>query len=95
MNGKYELGPDAGPDEAVYDSRGNLIDDAYIDRAVEDVHESLAGRPSLAGGKGLSPRVSFRLPTEVRDAAEQLAEAEGVSLSTLARRALEDRVRNG
>lgn len=92
MSRKYEIGPDVAPDEKVYDTHGNLIDDDYIAQAVEDAHEALAGRPSLSGRKGLSPRVSFRLPTEVRDAAEQLAESEGVSLSTLARRALEERV---
>lgn len=92
MNRKYELGLDAASDEEVYDTHGNLIDDDYITQAVEDAHETLAGRPSLSGHNGLSPRVSFRLPTEVRDAAEQLAESESVSLSTLARRALDERV---
>jgi len=40
-----------------------------------------------------SPQVAFRVSAEVREAAERLAEQEGVSLSTLARQALEERIR--
>jgi hypothetical protein len=90
MRKKYTLGPDVPADEFVYDSKGNLIDDGYIDHAIEDVHRTL-GRPSLSGA-GNSPRVSFRLSIETRQAAEKIAELEGVSLSELARHALEDLV---
>jgi predicted HicB family RNase H-like nuclease len=90
---KYTLGPDVPPDELVRDSKGNVIDEDYIAQAVQDVHDAVAGRPSLSS-QGTSPRVSFRVPTDVREAAERLANREGVSLSELARRALEERVRN-
>ena len=47
------------------------------------------GRPSLTGAGTRSPRVSFRVPELILQRAEQRAEVEQVSLSVLARRALE------
>jgi predicted HicB family RNase H-like nuclease len=47
------------------------------------------GRKSLSGGSIHSPRVQFRLPDSLRSAAEERAAEEGVSLSVLARQALE------
>lgn len=47
------------------------------------------GRKSLSGGGIHSPRVQFRLPDSLRSAAEKRAAEEGVSLSVLARDALE------
>lgn len=47
------------------------------------------GRKSLTGGNVHSPRVQFRVPESLLDAAEQRAAKEGVSLSVLAREALE------
>jgi predicted HicB family RNase H-like nuclease len=47
------------------------------------------GRKSLTGGSTHSPRVQFRVPEPLREAAEQRAAQEGVSLSMLAREALE------
>lgn len=47
------------------------------------------GRKSLSGGGIRSPRVQFRLPDSLRSAAEKRAAEEGVSLSVLAREALE------
>ncbi len=44
------------------------------------------GRPSL-GPKGLSPRVSFRVPPDLYEAAWARADKEGRSLSELAREA--------
>jgi len=46
------------------------------------------GRPSL-GPKGLSPRVSFRVPPELHKAAWARADKEGRSLSELAREAFD------
>ncbi len=93
MNENYILGADASADEQVYDARGNLIDEGYIARAVEDVHDALAGRPSLSG-EGASPQVAFRVSAEVRKAAQRLAAAQGISLSAFARQALEQRIRH-
>lgn len=47
------------------------------------------GRKSLTGGSTHSPRVQFRVPEPLREAAEQRAAQEGVSLSVLVREALE------
>ena len=47
------------------------------------------GRKSLTGGNTHSPRVQFRVPEALRDAAERRAAEAGVSLSVLARDALE------
>jgi len=45
------------------------------------------GRPSL-GGRGASPRVSFRATPELYRAAQRRAEEEGHSMSDLAREAV-------
>ena len=52
-----------------------------------------AGRPSLAGGSGTSPQVTFRLSPSVREQAERLAANRGTTVSALAREALEQLVR--
>jgi len=84
-----EVQPDVDLDnEDVRDSRGNRIDDAYADDVVERVHRQL-GRPSL-GESGRSPRVSFRLPDELLAKARRRAQADGTTVSTLARKAFEE-----
>jgi hypothetical protein len=52
-------------------------------------HLTRAGRPSLHGGAGRSPQVAFRLPASSRARAEALARARGITVSQLAREALE------
>ena len=52
------------------------------------------GRKSLSGGDVHSPRVQFRVPDSLRSAAEKRAAEDGVSLSVLARRALEHYLRS-
>lgn len=52
-------------------------------------HLTRAGRPSLHGGAGRSPQVAFRLPAQTRARAEALASARGITVSQLAREALE------
>lgn len=47
------------------------------------------GRKSLSGPGRHSPRVQFRVPDAILQQAEERAEIEGVSLSALAREALE------
>lgn len=47
------------------------------------------GRPSLSGERGKSPRINFRMSDELYRLAQQRAEAEEVSVSEIARRALE------
>jgi len=84
---------------------GIVLDDDKIDELVHQIEdettewgEPLApdqwpvrgrGRPSLTGEPKHSPRVTFRLDSDVRDKAALRAEREGKSISALAREALE------
>lgn len=72
-----------------------LTDDLAEELAEEALEEArrrnlIPGRKSLTGGDVHSPRVQFRLPESLRSAAERRAVEEGVSLSALARQALEE-----
>ncbi len=89
---RYVLAP--GPDvdlekEDVRDSRGNRITESYVDEAVAHVHAQQErrrrGRPSLSGGSKHSPTVSFRVPEDVKELAEERAKAEGKTVSQMAR----------
>ncbi len=82
------LGPDVDLDsENVRDLHGRRIDDAYVQRVVEQART--VGRPSLTGPGQRSPHVSFRVSADVRVRAEARAAAEGKSVSQIAREALE------
>lgn len=81
-----------GPEDKVRDSQGRLIDNEYVRRAVEDVHRVL-GRPSLSGVRSPSPQVVVRMTPQLRDAARELAQREGITLSELTRQALEERIK--
>lgn len=80
-----------GPEDRLRDSQGRLIDEDYVRHAVEDVHRVL-GRPSLSGTRSPSPQVVVRMTPQLRDAAKELAEREGITLSELTRQALEERI---
>lgn len=67
-------------------------DDTVLDD-VELTFPRRAGRPSLAGGTGASPQVTFRLSPSVRERAERLAADRGTTVSALAREALEQFVK--
>jgi hypothetical protein len=76
--------------ETVHDSQGRRVDAAYVDGAVRNVHEHLknkGGRPSLSGASARSPQVTFRVPAEVKAAAEARAIREGTTISAMAREA--------
>jgi hypothetical protein len=91
---RYALAP--GPDidldaEDVRDSAGRRITREYVDACVADVHTKTGrGRPSLTGTGRRSPQVTFRLPSELRDQAEDQARREGRKVSDVARKALEE-----
>jgi len=51
------------------------------------------GRPSLNGQPAPSPHVGFRVSPELRERADALARSRGVTLSQLAREALEQYVK--
>lgn len=78
-------------DEAARVAREFEVDDSALEGA-EITFPRKAGRPSLAGGSGVSPQVTFRLSPSVRERAEQLAAARGTTVSALAREALEQLV---
>lgn len=65
-----------------------LADEIESDEPVVFTGIRLVGRPSL-GGNGTSPRLSFRVPRELYDAAAERAIAEERTVSALAREALE------
>lgn len=67
-------------------------DDFDIETTTE-VWTRKSGRPPLFGQLGISPQITFRLPEGMRDQAVKLAKTQEISLSQLARRALEDMLR--
>ena len=97
----YVVGPNLDLDEEEFilkDGR-RLTNDLAEQIAEETLAEVrrrnlIPGGKSLSGGSVHSPRVQFRVPEELRTQAERVAEDEGVSLSALARHALEDYVRS-
>ncbi len=61
----------------------------YMVESGEVIYVRPVGRPPL-GIDGTSPQITFRVPTAMRIRAEKLAKSEGVSVSALARQALEE-----
>jgi hypothetical protein len=59
----------------------------YTEARAKEVRRS--GRPSLGATGSTSPQVAFRMPVDLRERAEKRAEAEGITVSALAREALE------
>ncbi len=69
----------------------NEIAEELVEQTLAEVRRRnlVPGRKSLTGGATHSPRVQFRVPEPLREAAEARAAQKGVSLSVLAREALE------
>ena len=88
---KYQLGSDVAHDGKLCDSQGRLIDDSYVDAAVEDAIAQVRGRgrPSLSAS-GESPLLRVRLSRELDDAVRRAAERSGASTSEWVRRVLDD-----
>lgn len=63
-------------------------DDAALDTGTVTFPRK-AGRPSLTGRAAVSPKVTLRVTPELREQAERLADARGITVSRLAREALE------
>ena len=88
-----DLGPDVDLEtEDLRLADGTRLTQEVADGLVAEIR-SKAGRPSLGRAGTRSPSIAFRLPADLRDKAERLAEQEGKSLSELAREALETRLR--
>lgn len=87
----YTLGSDVSDDEALRDTHGRVVDDAYVDAAVEDAvrHVRGRGRPSLSES-GESPLLRVRLSRELDDAVRKAAQEAGTSRSDWVRQVLDE-----
>lgn len=90
----YSLGPDVPDTETLRDSVGRVIDDAYVDAAVEDAIRQVRGRgrPSLSEA-GESPLLRVRISRELDEAVRKAAKDAGASRSEWVRQALDDAAR--
>ena len=86
----YTLGPDVPVDEELRDSQGRLVDERYVDEAVDDALEKVRGRgrPSLSH-TGESPLLRVRVSRELDDAVRRAAEEAGITRSEWVRHTLE------
>ena len=86
----YTLGADVPDDEILRDSAGRVIDDAYVEAAVEDAVRRVRGpgRPSLSH-TGESPLLRVRISRELDEAVRKAADEAGASRSDWVRKALE------
>lgn len=98
---RYVVGRDATVEDIDLDQEDVRLPDGR--RLTDDLAERMAregrdearrrnlvpGRKSLSGDGSHSPRVQFRLPESLRAAAEAKAAEKGVTVSVLAREALE------
>ncbi|TCK25220.1 ribbon-helix-helix protein, CopG family [Pseudonocardia endophytica] len=96
MSEGHEVGPDVDLDtEEVRDRQGRRVTEAYAEQAAAEALRLVRpGRPALGEVGRHSPRVSFRVPEQVRRQAEQRAVTEGRSVSEIARDALERYLRD-
>lgn len=80
-----------GRNEVLRDSRGRVVDDDYVDRAVEDAIEYVRGRgrPSLSKS-GESPLLRVRVSRELERAIQEAAERSDVSVPVWVRAVLRD-----
>jgi len=87
---KYSLGPDIPAGESLRDGTGRIVDDPYVDAAVEEAIHRVRGRgrPSLSEA-GESPLLRVRISRELDASVRLAAEAAGTSRSEWVRQALE------
>ena len=87
----YTLGPDVPVDEELRDSQGRLIDERYVDEAVDDALDKVRGRgrPSLSH-TGESPLLRVRVSRELDAAVRRAAEEAGITRSEWVRHTLEE-----
>lgn len=88
----HVLGPDIDLDEEVIRDRNDRrITEARAQQIAAETLEKVGrGRPSLAGRRGRSPQITFRLTPKLRAEAERRAVREGKRVSDVAREALEE-----
>ena len=87
---RRKLNPTVGRSEVLRDSQGRVVDDAYVDRAVEGAVAYVRGRgrPSLSQS-GESPLIRVRVSRDLDAAVRGAAERSGESVSDWVRRVLE------
>ena len=90
----YNLGPDVPDNETLRDSAGRVVDDAYVDVAVEEAIRQVRGRgrPSLSEA-GESPLLRVRISRELDEAVRVAARNAGASRADWVRQALDDAAR--
>ena len=91
---RYVLGTDVAKDEILRDSQGRVVDDEYVDGAVEGAIREVRGRgrPSLSES-GESPLLRVRLSRELDEAVRRAAENAGESRSEWVRHTLDEAAR--
>lgn len=91
MNGKYKDGGNLDLDKVVVRRiDGSRITEAEAEALGEKIaQKARGGRPSLSGEAAASPRIVLRVSEQTRDQLLQRAEAEGKTISQIAREALE------
>jgi hypothetical protein len=86
----YTLGPDIPADEEVRDSQGRIVDERYVDAAVDALDKVRGrGRPSLSH-TGESPLLRVRVSGELDAAVRRAAERAGITRSEWVRHTLEE-----
>lgn len=86
---QYRLGPDVKDEETLRDRRGRVIDDGYVEEAVDDALRKVRGRgrPSLSE-TGESPLLRVRLSRDLDDAVRKAADRTGKSRAEWVREVL-------
>ena len=87
---RRKLSPTVGRNEVLRDSRGRVIDDDYVEGAVESAVEYVRGRgrPSLSES-GESPLIRVRVSRDLDAAVREAAQTSGESVSDWVRHVLE------
>jgi len=86
----YILGPDVDLDEeVVLLPNGERMTYADVDRIVDEVHASMAGRPSLTAPGTRSPEVKARVPLQTKQQLDAVAAKRGTTASEIIREALD------
>ncbi len=90
----YRAAADLPQDEELRDSKGRLVDDTYVQSAVDDAIKKVRGRgrPSLSES-GESPLLRVRISPELNDAVSQAADAAGESRAAWVRHVLHQATR--
>jgi Ribbon-helix-helix protein, copG family len=90
----YTVGPDVPDREVLRDSQGRVVDDEYVEAAVQDALRQAPGRgrPSLSDS-GESPLLRVRLSGDLDAAVRKAAEKAGTSRSDWVRQVLAKAVR--